>query len=39
MLNFPYAPVAPELRSLKRYQARILRHRKLRAVRVLREGV
>jgi len=38
MLNFPYTPAAPELRSLKRYQTRLLRHRKLRAVTLLQEG-
>jgi len=32
MLNFPYIPAAPELRSLKRYQTRLLRHRKLRVM-------
>ena len=39
MLTFPYTPAAPELRSLKRYQARLLRHRKSRGVMVLQEGV
>ena len=39
MLTFPYASVAPELRSLKRYQTRLLRHRKLRSTRVWQEGV
>jgi len=39
MLNFPYPPVAPELRSLKRYQTRLLRHRKLRVVMVGQQGV
>jgi len=39
MLNFPYPPAAPELRSLKRYQTRLLHHRKLRAVTLLQEDV
>lgn len=32
MLDFPYYPVTPELRSLKRYQSSVARHRKLREV-------
>ena len=30
MLDFPYCPVSSELRSLKRYQSSLVRHRKLR---------
>jgi len=30
MLDFPYDPVSPELRSLKRYQSSLARHLKSR---------
>jgi hypothetical protein len=30
MFDIPYSPVSPELRSLKRYQSSVARHRKLR---------
>jgi hypothetical protein len=32
MFDFPYNPVSPELRSFKRYQFSLARHRKLRDV-------
>jgi len=38
MLNFPYNPITPELRSLKRYQARLSRHRKSRDYTLLAWG-
>lgn len=38
MLNFPYKPESPELRSLKRYQACLIRHRKSRAFMLLAWG-
>jgi hypothetical protein len=38
MLNFPYNPITSELRSLKRYQARLSRHRKARDYALLAWG-
>jgi len=39
MLDFPHSPVSPELRSFKRYQSRLTRHRKLRTAALVEEVV
>ena len=39
MLDFPYTPVSPKLRSLKRYQSSLVRHRKSRDISQMAKAV